>query len=1335
MGKIKNFYPTFEEAREACIRLKITTVADYKKRRTEDPRLPSAPHEYYPEEWRGHLHFIGQAEPETHTFEDAKCAVLKLGITSSAEYTKLYKRDFRLPSRPDQVYISDWKGWIDFLDKEQKYSDYYEARAIARSYHFRTASDYRDTCLEIEPRFYAAPQLAYKEWNGWNDYLGLGKEALLKYEDARDLVRNAGITTRAAYIKLRADNPRLPAGPESTYKKMWHGWLHFLGLARKPYEHYHEAQAAVRALGIATKDEYHACFSEDTRLPQSPDKKYPDWKDWEDFLGGQPKYPTIEEATAAVRKLGIDVKNDYVTRFSEDPMLPKRPEIFYQRAWPKTGWRAFLFGAFYPTMRAAAAAARGLGVVLITDYARLRHGDPKLPGAPHDVYKDYTTWADFILPEKCSTLEETKFAVKYLGIKDSKEYREKQPKHPCLPANPDRSFPHDWVDWFDLCDIIKPYPYEEAIAKLQPLGLSSALEYKAHIIETGDNRFPLAPDKVYDDAWINWTSFLGKTEPYTISTLRAPYEQWQPAIVKFLRSIRGASTKENYIVRYVRDFLAPRKIGRHPTDIFTSDRFNTDEFKLYITTLKETLQRKVVNALKEFSEHYICSNLSIECEDTRERIMIEGARDPFMVINPAIAPSFQPSETVKPCLAFHHVAGLRDWIIPPTAQSFSDLTHLHEFEADWYEFDENLIDTDDPNCVYKFVNGKCRIWFPGAWMHTYALASVPLRGFQIAYADSGEGDQEIPVIRDGKIEWIINPNRIKGKPKPQGFIKRYEDDEIGMHVTTNKTSRKRPTYNVPWMPAALGLWCIRLREWQTKYNPITRAMPWIECRHTNYSEKDLLAKGSNCFLFRELGAEECSGSFSPRLHNRIAIALYNSQPQSVELATLNGNPNGVTSYTSIYTPHTMRVSLITAYVMDERIPMEMIVKIVGHSSVVMTMYYVKINEKMMRLKFTEAEKRALSSQAREDWQKIQQGRTEQVRHALITNNSEAITRFAGSLAPGSTLFRDYGLCPYAADRCHDGFMAEVGKWTYVPAGYLGSENCIRCRHFITGPVFLGGLLSLSNEISLAAKFQFDHIHDMEELNYDLEQRAKKCREDQSDIENAGGTYDTTELDELESQINGNYGQISTASRTADMYLSDMNGIKRLVEQCQAVLNEQVDNDRASNATQLIVQEEHEVMFAFEETSFFQQLSEVCENAQIYVSAKADLALTTRSQHLDRLLQLNELQPTFFRLDKRQQLVIGNQATQFLLSRLGSWDNLDAVVDGRLLMCDLPENQRLTTQSFEMLLKGEKANAVLAYALENDNAQRTRNTQDAGVIEYTFEQVGKSIVLHSHEEYA
>lgn len=1334
MGKIKDFYPTYAEAREACIRMQITTVADFHKRRKEDPRLPSDPQDYYKGDWRGHLHFTGKAEVQLYEFEEAKSAVMRLGVSTAAEYAVLYKKDYKLPSRPDIEYAPDWKGWVDFLDKEQKYSDYFEAREIAKSYGFRSANDYRDTCLAVDPRLYAAPQLAYKEWNGWNDYLGLGREQFYSYEQARDLVRNKGVTSRTEYHRLRAEYTRLPAYPDSTYNKLWHGWPHFLGFAQKPYASYQEAQGAARALGIGTEAEYRECYLEDLRLPAEPVKKYEDWKDWNDFLGNPSKYSTMEEATASVRALGITLKNDYLTRFQEDPLLPKRPDIYYSSTWPKTGWRPFLFGEFYPTMRSAAAAARQIGIVLITDYEKLRHKDIKLPSTPREFYKEYTTWADFILPEKCSTLEEVKFAVSYLDIKNSKEYREKQPGYSCLPANPDRSFPDEWKDWFDLCNMIRPYPFEEALEKLKDLDLNSAAEYKAYVAEIGDPRFPLAPDKVYDDTWINWVHYLGKSEHYTVATLRAPYQEWQHTCAWFLRTVKSASIKENYIVRFVRDFLMPKNIGLRPTDIFTADRIASDELKAYIKSLPEQMQSKFRSALQEFSELYIENYLSIKCEDTGERVLVEGARNPFAVSkNWQLPKIYQHGETVKPCLAFHHVAGIRDWIIPKSATSFSELKHLHRFDTDWEVVDESLIDPNDPDCVYKFEDGKYKIWTPMAWMHTYALASVPLRGIQIAYLDSGEADKENPVLEDGSIRWIPTPKPLKGKTKPQGFVKKYENDEIGMHITTNKTSRKRPFYDIPWIPEPLAKWSIRLREWQKKYNPIKRAMPWSECQHTNLSVKDLNSRGANCFLFRDFREEECSKSFNQRLQTRIAASLYYSQPNNSKLASQEGNPNAISSYTSIYTPHTMRVSLITAYIMDFRLPLEMIVKIAGHSSVVMTVYYVKINQQMMRMKFTEAEKRALASQAKGDWQKIQQGRTEQIRHELITNNAQAINRFVGQVVPGSALFRDYGICPFAAYRCHDGDEVGSGKPGAVPAGYLGTENCVRCRHFITGPAFLGGLLSLANEISLATRLQFDHIHEMEVLNEELEERADKCRNDQYDIEQTGGKYDATRLDEIESEMDTNEGQISTASRLTDMYLCDMNAIKRLIEQCQAVLNERIENEDGSDATQLIVHEDHEVVLTFEETSFFHQLSEVCENAQIYVSAKADLALPTRSNHLDRLLQLNDLQPIFFRLDKKQQLAIGNQVTQFLLARLGAWEKLDAIVDGRLLMRDLPDSERLTQRSLELLLTGENADTVLAHAIEHEDASCTDSARNLDAIEYMSEQYDESVIEHADWE--
>lgn len=337
---------------------------------------------------------------------------------------------------------------------------------------------------------------------------------------------------------------------------------------------------------------------------------------------------------------------------------------------------------------------------------------------------------------------------------------------------------------------------------------------------------------------------------------------------------------------------------------------------------------------------------------------------------------------------------------------------------------------------------------------------------------------------------------------------------------------------------------------------------------------------------------------------------------------------------------------------------------------------------------------------------VQQGRANAVKGQLIANNEEAIKRFAGDIAAGSALFRDYGICTFAGSRCHDGHLNELGKAIAVPAGYLGSENCIRCRHFVTGPVFLGGLLSLANEISLSARMQFDHIESMGQKVTSIEERVRELGYQQHDAEALGLVFDETPIRELELERLAIKGQIETASQKANMYLSDMNSINRLANQCQAVVNKRIDSDDNTDSTQLIMHSDHETTLHIEETSFFHQLNEVCENAEIYISAKAELAVTPRTQLLDRMIQFNEMKPSLFMLDVKQQLAIGNQLTKFMLSRLKSWEKLDAVVDGRILMRDLPEHEKLSEHSIQQLLSGAKAQELLAID-RDDKTQAAR----------------------------
>ncbi len=168
---------------------------------------------------------------------------------------------------------------------------------------------------------------------------------------------------------------------------------------------------------------------------------------------------------------------------------------------------------------------------------------------------------------------------------------------------------------------------------------------------------------------------------------------------------------------------------------------------------------------------------------------------------------------------------------------------------------------------------------------------------QIAYNDSGEADNYLPEYENGKITWIKNKGKLAGLTKNQGMIKRYPKDEFGMFSTSNKTSTNQGSQSVPWMPIELAYWLIKLRKWQSKYNPLIAPKAWVDCERTNLNEIQRKEKGVNCFIFRDFGEDEC-GSFGGRLSNRLAVALYYSQPKGIQLATCSGSFKAISRYKS-----------------------------------------------------------------------------------------------------------------------------------------------------------------------------------------------------------------------------------------------------------------------------------------------------------------------------------------------------------------------------------------------------------------------------------------------------
>jgi len=146
-------------------------------------------------------------------------------------------------------------------------------------------------------------------------------------------------------------------------------------------------------------------------------------------------------------------------------------------------------------------------------------------------------------------------------------------------------------------------------------------------------------------------------------------------------------------------------------------------------------------------------------------------------------------------------------------------------------------------------------------------------------------------------------------------------------------------------------------------------------------------------------------------------------------------------------------------------------------------------------------------------------------------------------------------------------------------------------------------------------------------------------------------------------------EAESAAKKLDVLICDVQASASLIKQIEQVTIIKSESP-PQNSLMLIVQEGHELRFALEETTHFHQLSEVCENAEIYECASANSALTARSQLLDKMLENNESPQRMFRLNKDQQLLVGNQIARLLISRLRSWERIDSLIEGRFRLAEL-----------------------------------------------------------------
>lgn len=600
---------------------------------------------------------------------------------------------------------------------------------------------------------------------------------------------------------------------------------------------------------------------------------------------------------------------------------------------------------------------------------------------------------------------------------------------------------------------------------------------------------------------------------------------------------------------------------------------------------------------------------------------------------------------------------------------------------DWFEVTEDQIDRNDPDCVWRvrkvspnYRGGEVlEMWSPVRWVALLVKLILPLRTFQVRMLDSGEAD----TWRYSAGEWALNPSRLaqgsERRPLQQGVFRRSnpltdgEDASTVLYINTNKTadiakSGPEKGYILPWSSGGpvhqdVFYWLEKLRNWQEKYYPVSRRTSWSELdgRHINAkSEVQLAGYPDACFLFRlpelrnserylpvrERGLDNCWFALLEALELRLADrdeTHRNGTPIRF-LPPPEGQNNGLTT---LFPLHSLRVSLITALALEGQVPFPILQKLVGHSRLLMTLYYTKPGPTHIRDVLHGAAERLEAKKESSIQNFLLDTAHDELLQKAICNSvpslAAAIPQHPAARNPVGWMPMHHGLCLVGGNTsetedngsvggCYNG-GANIGspsapKYVAVPGG---SRNCVRCRWFVTEPHHLPALAAHFNTLAY-------HFDEARNACLAREQELQYLKKQKADAEDAGHPFASQDAYRKAERV-----WESAMKRFSDL-AEDLVACWRLIERCKAALDA-----AQGDGTQLVtVGEVADVQVAFEETeSELLQLSGVCDSVEVYPDLEPGKAVFRRSQLLDGVLYRDDLPPVFMLLSEQEQLLAGN----------------------------------------------------------------------------------------------
>ena len=458
-------------------------------------------------------------------------------------------------------------------------------------------------------------------------------------------------------------------------------------------------------------------------------------------------------------------------------------------------------------------------------------------------------------------------------------------------------------------------------------------------------------------------------------------------------------------------------------------------------------------------------------------------------------------------------------------------------------------------------------------------------------------------------------------------------------------------------------WLEKLRNWQSKYNPVQSRTSWtaLDGRHIpTKSNVQLAGYPDTCFLFRLAEARQGERHLTVpdqalqyawfKLLERLQIRLAARGEAHANGAPIRLVPPLEMSHggkKTFYPLHSLRVSLVTALALEGKVPFPILQKLVGHSGLLMTLYYAKPSATHVSAALSEAAQRLEAGKEASIQNFLLDTDLAQLLDLAICTNplglAAAVPEHPASRNPAGWMPMHHGLCLVGGNTsgvesngslggCYNGgpkiTTSSSGTHSPVPGG---SRNYVRCRWFVTGAQHLPALVAQFNTTP-------NHFHEPRNVCLPREANLQALKRRRAAAEAANEPFG-----ELATLREAERIWEACMKRFSDL-AEDLVACWQLVERCKATLDRPSDG----GTTLVAAGTAFDVNVALEETeSELLQLSVVCQDAELYPDLEPGKAVLRRSQLLDAALYRDDLPPMFMQLSELDQVRCGTSPSKWI----------------------------------------------------------------------------------------